>query len=78
MNNHKNDLLKIIAIISMTLDHIGWLFFPDIIIFRVAGRLAFPIFAYQIALGYEKTKMSINICYGFLFLALYPKFLILY
>jgi len=56
MNNHKNDLLKIIAIISMTLDHIGWLFFPDIIIFRVAGRLAFPIFAYQIALGYEKTK----------------------
>ncbi|MBQ2889378.1 MAG: conjugal transfer protein TraX, partial [Clostridia bacterium] len=33
--------LKIIAAISMLIDHIGYMFFPDILIFRIIGRLAF-------------------------------------
>ncbi len=48
--------LKIIAIASMTLDHIGYVFFPQQTIFRIIGRLAFPIFAFLIAEGYSHTK----------------------
>lgn len=43
------DILKWIAIITMTIDHIGYLFFPGDDIFRIIGRIAFPIFAYLIA-----------------------------
>ncbi len=39
----------------MLVDHIGVLFFPGITLFRTIGRIAFPIFAYQIALGYTYT-----------------------
>ena len=51
-----NNQLKIIAMISMALDHIGLLFFPDVAIFRALGRIAFPIFAYTIAEGCRYTK----------------------
>ena len=44
--NLDTNLLKLIAIISMLIDHIGSAFFPDMPVFRWAGRLAFPIFAY--------------------------------
>lgn len=49
-------MIEIIAIIAMLLDHIGSVFFPDIIIFRIIGRLAFPLFAWGIARGYKYTK----------------------
>lgn len=48
--------LKLIALISMTLDHTGVQLFPDVILFRVIGRLALPIFAYMIAEGCRHTR----------------------
>ena len=51
-----NNQLKIIAMVSMALDHIGLLFFPDVMLFRALGRIAFPIFAYMIAEGCRYTK----------------------
>ena len=48
--------LKIIAAISMTIDHIGVIMFPDIVLLRIIGRLAMPIFAYMIAEGCAYTK----------------------
>ena len=48
--------LKIIAILSMTLDHIGVHLFPDCQILRILGRLALPIFAYMIAEGCRHTR----------------------
>lgn len=51
-----NNQLKIIAMVSMALDHIGLLFFPTVDIFRILGRIAFPIFAYMIAEGCRYTK----------------------
>ena len=48
--------LKIIALITMTIDHIGYILFPEAKILRVIGRIAFPIFAFFIAEGCKYTK----------------------
>ena len=48
--------LKLIAILSMLIDHIGYIFFPGNIEFRIVGRLAFPIFAWHISQGYVHTR----------------------
>lgn len=48
--------LKIIALIAMTLDHIGVQLFPQVEIFRIIGRLSFPLFAYMIAEGCKYTR----------------------
>lgn len=48
--------LKILALVAMTLDHIGVQLLPLTPWLRIAGRLAFPIFAYMIAEGATYTK----------------------
>lgn len=48
--------LKMIALLSMTLDHVGFYIFPHITWLRIAGRLAFPVFAYMIAEGCKFTS----------------------
>jgi hypothetical protein len=50
------EILKIIAIITMTVDHVGAILYPDLIVLRIIGRIAFPLFAYLITLGIESTK----------------------
>lgn len=52
--------VKIIAIITMFIDHFGLIFFPKVMIFRCIGRIAFPLFAYCIAEGcyYTKNKLK--------------------
>lgn len=49
--NLDTDFLKLIAIVTMLIDHAGAIFFPEMDIFRVIGRLAFPLFAYCICVG---------------------------
>ena len=51
-----NNQLKIIAMISMTMDHVGVALFPEIEWLRIVGRLALPIYAYMIAEGCHHTK----------------------
>jgi TraX protein len=48
--------IKIIAIIAMIIDHMGLFFFPQYFIFRIIGRLAFPLFCWLIANGAHHTK----------------------
>lgn len=48
--------LKLLAVIAMIVDHIGVFFFPDVVLFRLIGRLAFPIFAWTIANGARHTR----------------------
>lgn len=50
-SNLDTGFLKLVAIISMTFDHVGSNFFPDMPLFRIIGRLAFPIFAYCVVVG---------------------------
>lgn len=48
--------LKMIAVISMIIDHAGKTFFPQCIIFPILGRIAFPIFAYTLVEGFFYTR----------------------
>ena len=47
--------LKLIAAVTMLLDHAGILLFPRVQLFRILGRLAYPIFAFMIADGCRYT-----------------------
>ena len=49
--NLDTDLLKLIAIVCMVVDHAGTVFFPQYPAFRWVGRLAFPIFCYCLTVG---------------------------
>ncbi len=48
--------LKLLAIITMLIDHVGAVFYPNLIILRIIGRISFPIFAFLIAEGFFYTK----------------------
>jgi hypothetical protein len=47
--------LKMIAVITMLTDHIGAIFYPQYLILRVIGRLAFPIYCFLLAEGFFHT-----------------------
>lgn len=51
-----SEWLKLFAILFMVIDHVGLVFYPDVEMLRKIGRLAFPIFAYQLTLGYQFTS----------------------
>ena len=42
------DYLKIVAVITMIIDHLWYYFFPDQIWMRLVGRIAFPIFLFLV------------------------------
>lgn len=48
--------LKILALITMTIDHIGVVLLPQYLVLRIIGRLTYPIFAYMIAEGCFYTR----------------------
>lgn len=50
------NILKIIAMAAMTIDHMGFLLFPEKLWMRIVGRIAFPIFSFFIAEGCRYTK----------------------
>lgn len=49
-------ILKWIAVITMLIDHIGLVFFPEYEILRLIGRISFPIFAFLLCEGYKHTS----------------------
>ena len=53
-------VLKIIAMVTMIIDHSGDAFNPVLhdksLIFNAIGRIAFPLFAFMIVEGYNHTS----------------------
>lgn len=69
-----SNVIKLVALIFMIVDHIGAIFFPQIILFRIIGRLAFPLFLYQLSISAEKTKHPKRFVFYLLVFALFSEF----
>ena len=54
-----SNLIKILALLFMTIDHVGVVIFPHLEILRIIGRLSFPLFAFTVAEGcyYTRNKL---------------------
>ena len=54
--NQNSGLIRLLACLFMFIDHAGKMLFPQYPIMRIIGRLAFPMFAYGIAVGAVYTR----------------------
>ena len=50
------DYIKVLALITMIVDHVGYFIFPENIRLRVVGRIAFPLFL--LLVGYNGSYKS--------------------
>ena len=50
------DWLKVIAMVSMAVDHTGVVLFPGVLGWRLIGRMAFPIYLWLLVSGFLHTK----------------------
>lgn len=50
------ECLKLIACLTMLIDHIGYVFFPDVAFLRILGRIAFPLYCFLLCQGLLHTK----------------------
>lgn len=60
VTKQQSNYLKLIGILTMLIDHIGYMLYPDILVLRIIGRISFPIFAFQVGIGYVYTKNLFN------------------
>jgi hypothetical protein len=52
--------IKILACVLMLIDHIGYLFYPQLMVLRYIGRVSMPLFAFMIAEGCRYTKNKVK------------------
>lgn len=62
-------MIQLAAMILMVIDHVGFLFFPDMVIFRAVGRLCFPLYAYLLAMGFQQCRSIFIYAFRLLLLA---------
>lgn len=53
LNNYQ---IKLLAAIFMLIDHVGAIFFPTTLPFRMIGRLSFPLYAWLLTQGEKHTR----------------------
>ena len=68
--NTDTNLIKVVAMITMLIDHMGVALFPQYRIMRIIGRIAFPIYAYCLTVGCVYTKDIVKYVERLLLLAL--------
>ena len=49
-------VLKWLALVFMTVDHVGAFLFPECAALRAVGRLAFPLFAFTVGESLRHTR----------------------
>lgn len=52
----QRELLQLVAMLTMLIDHVGYLWFPEQWGLRVIGRIAFPLYAFGIVQGYRLSR----------------------
>lgn len=62
--------MNIVAAILMLIDHIGMIFFPGQVVWRILGRVSMPLFAYGVAAGFRYTSSFKNYIKRMLILAI--------
>ena len=50
------DRLKVIAMITMVIDHIGAVLFPNVLWLRLIGRISFPLYVWLLVMGFLHTS----------------------
>lgn len=60
MTKQQSNYIKLIAIITMFIDHMGLILLPQYEVLRIIGRISFPLFAYQIGIGVVHTRSVKN------------------
>lgn len=48
--------MQLLAMLTMLIDHVGLVFFPEQEIWRIIGRIAFPLYVYALVQGYIRTS----------------------
>jgi hypothetical protein len=67
------DLIKLLALICMIIDHTGLYLFPEVITMRVIGRYAMPIFCFFAGYNFKSTPQIKILLYGALLYAFSAK-----
>ena len=72
--NRDQGLIKLVAILTMMVDHMGVVFFPGQLWLRVVGRIAFPLFCFMLVEGFFHTKNKWRYLYRLVIFALISEF----
>lgn len=67
LSKEQSNFIKLVGTISMLIDHLGAFLFPQKTILRIVGRIALPLFIFQVTVGFKRTSNFQNYLLRILF-----------